>query len=206
MDSGLVAARVVNAGDGGNAHPTQALLDALTILEAFARSPGDGARALAGIRVAVCGDILHSRVARSGVRLLSMLGAEMRIAGPAGLIGEGDVFEGGAVTRVVTLDEAIADAHVIMMLRIQRERLSSSLVLPDVAAYHAEWGLTARRLERAHPDAIVMHPGPMNRGVEIASNVADGPRSKILRQVALGVAVRMAVLARACGVPLEEAS
>ena len=152
--------------------------------------------------MAICGDILHSRVAHSGARLLAMLGARVRIAGPAGLVGEDDGST-EAIRRAATLDEAIEGAHVIMMLRIQRERLSSSLVLPDVAAYHAEWGLTARRLERAHPDAIVMHPGPMNRGVEISSNVADGPRSRILRQVALGVVVRMAVLARACGVPLE---
>ncbi len=201
-DSGLVNARVVNAGDGRNEHPTQALLDALTIIEAFDRSPREGARTLAGLRVAICGDILHSRVAHSGARLLAMLGARVRIAGPAGLVGEDDGST-EAIRRAATLDEAIEGAHVIMMLRIQRERLSSSLVLPDVAAYHAEWGLTARRLERAHPDAIVMHPGPMNRGVEISSNVADGPRSRILRQVALGVVVRMAVLARACGVPLE---
>ncbi len=191
-----LGARVVNAGDGVGEHPTQALADALTILEAFGRSPADGARALAGLRVAICGDIIHGRVAHSNLHLLPRLGAEVVVAGPEGLVDGAELPEG--VTLAPSFDDAVVGAHVVMMLRIQRERLARGRDLPDDAAYHARWGLDARRVGLADPHAIVMHPGPMNRGVEIADAVADGPRSRILRQVTHGVAVRMAVLARAC--------
>ncbi|MEZ4452002.1 MAG: aspartate carbamoyltransferase catalytic subunit [Nannocystaceae bacterium] len=189
-------ARVVNAGDGCNEHPTQGLLDALTILEAFGRSPQDGDRSLRGVRVAICGDIAHSRVAGSDLRLLPRLGAEVIVAGPAGLVDPSALPPG--VAYAPSLEAAITGVDVVMMLRIQRERLPTALDLPSDAAYHALWGLSSARLELAAPHAIVMHPGPMNRGVEIADAVADGPRSRILRQVALGVAARMVVLARAC--------
>ncbi|MBL8970301.1 MAG: aspartate carbamoyltransferase catalytic subunit [Myxococcales bacterium] len=193
-------ARVVNAGDGVHEHPTQALLDALTILEAFGREPVPGA--LDGLKVAICGDLRHGRVGRSNLRLLRTLGAELVIAGPGALAPAALAAEFGAALAP-DLDSALTGAHVAMMLRIQRERLPADLALPDNASYHAAWGLSAARLERLAPDGVVLHPGPMNRGVEIADAVADGPRSRILRQVTLGVAVRMAVLARACGVSAE---
>jgi aspartate carbamoyltransferase catalytic subunit len=193
-------ARVVNAGDGVHEHPTQALLDALTILEAFGREPVPGA--LDGLRVAICGDLRHGRVGRSNLRLLRTLGAELVIAGPGSLAPAALAAEFGA-TLAPDLDAALTGVHVAMMLRIQRERLPPDLQLPDDASYHAAWGLTPARLARLAPDGVVLHPGPMNRGVEIADAVADGPRSRILRQVTLGVAVRMAVLARACGVSAE---
>ena len=189
-------ARVVNAGDGVTEHPTQALADALTILEAFERSPSAEARALAGVRVAICGDIRHGRVAHSNLHLLPRLGAEVVVAGPEGLIDAAELPEGVAVAP--SFDAALEGANVVMMLRIQRERLAGAHGAPDAVTYHARWGLDTRRLGLAAADAIVMHPGPMNRGVEIADVVADGPRSRILRQVTHGVAVRMAVLARAC--------
>jgi len=192
-------ARLVNAGDGCNEHPTQALLDALTILEALDREPVAGS--LAGVRVAICGDIRHGRVPHSNMRLLRMLGADVVVAGPAGLIDD-DTQTCYGVEQVDNLDTAVAGADAVMMLRVQRERLPAQLVMPDDASYHAVWGLNARRVDLMAPHGIVMHPGPMNRGVEIADDVADGPRSRIRRQVTLGVAVRMAVLARACGVAL----
>ncbi|MCA9661931.1 MAG: aspartate carbamoyltransferase catalytic subunit [Myxococcales bacterium] len=195
--TGALTARVINAGDGKTEHPTQALLDAATILEACGRAPTLGPEALAGVRVAICGDIRHSRVAGSNLRLLPRLGASVVVAGPAGLVDARSLPEGVEVAD--SLDAAIAGADAIMMLRIQRERLPAALEIPDDASYHARWGLTEARLARAAADAVVLHPGPMNRGVEIADAVADGPRSRILRQVRLGVAVRMAVLARACG-------
>ncbi len=191
-------ARIVNAGDGRNEHPTQALLDALTILEALDRRPVENA--LKGVKVAICGDIRHGRVAHSNIRLLTALGAEVVVAGPPGLVDAGTQNLGGR--QVDSLDEAVAGADAVMMLRIQRERLPADLKLPDVASYHAAWGLTLARTQTMAPGGIVMHPGPMNRGVEISDEVADGPRSRIRRQVTLGVAVRMAVLARACGVAL----
>jgi len=195
----ILEARVISGGDGTSEHPTQALLDAATILEARrgqARSQRLGPEALRGVRVAICGDLLHSRVAGSAMRLLPRLGASVVVAGPEGLVSPTQVP--AAVSFAESLDAAVLGANVVMMLRIQRERLPSSLELPDDATYHRQWGLTTSRLERAATDAIVLHPGPMNRGVEIADAVADGPRSRILRQVRLGVAVRMAVLARAC--------
>ena len=192
---------VVNAGDGTHEHPTQALLDALTILEAFGREPVPGA--MQGLRVAICGDLRHGRVGRSNLRLLRALGADLVIAGP-GELAPATLAAEFAVELAPNLDAALDGAHVAMMLRIQRERLPASLQLPDDASYHAAWGLSERRLERLAPDGVVLHPGPMNRGVEIADAVADGPRARILRQVTLGVAVRMAVLARACGVALND--
>jgi aspartate carbamoyltransferase catalytic subunit len=181
--SRICRAGIVNAGDGTHEHPTQALLDALTIRERKGR--------LAGLKVAIVGDLLHSRVLRSNVLLLTRMGAEVRACGPATLIPQGLTALGVHVTT--SLDEAVADADVVMMLRVQRERMHG-LFLPSVREYFSLFGLTPARLERAASDVIVMHPGPMNRGVEIDSAVADGPYSVILDQVANGVAVRMAVL------------
>lgn len=192
---GLMRARVVNAGDGVHEHPTQALLDALTILEAFGREPAPGA--MRGLRVAICGDVRHGRVAHSNLRLLTMLGADVVIAGPEAL-APAELAAHYGVERAPTLDAVLAGAHVAMMLRVQRERLQGPFVETD-ADYHAAWGLCERRAGLLDPRGVVLHPGPINRGVEIADSVADGPRSRVLRQVTLGVAVRMAVLARACG-------
>jgi aspartate carbamoyltransferase catalytic subunit len=176
---------VINAGDGTNEHPTQALLDAATIRRRFGR--------LEGLKVAICGDIRHSRVARSNAKLLPRLGAEVRLAGPPGFLPEG--------APAMSVDEAIADADVVMMLRIQRERLEEDL--NDAPGEYLErYGLTAERLATASPEAVVMHPGPMNRDVEIASAVADDPqRSLITLQVEVGVAVRMACLELLVGSP-----
>jgi aspartate carbamoyltransferase catalytic subunit len=174
---------IINAGDGMHEHPTQALLDAFTIREHKGR--------LAGLRVAIIGDLLHSRVLRSNALLLTRMGAEVRACGPPTLVPLGLDRLGLVATSCV--DEAVEGADVVMMLRVQHERMHG-LFLPSVREYFAQYGLTLRRLERAAPDAIVMHPGPMNRGVEIDSAVADGPWSVILDQVANGVAVRMAVL------------
>jgi aspartate carbamoyltransferase catalytic subunit len=169
---------VINAGDGTNEHPTQALLDAATIRQRLGR--------IEELKVAICGDIAHSRVARSNAKLLPRLGAEVRLAGPPELLPEG-------LPRL-TVDEAIAGADVVMMLRVQRERLSAEL--GDAPGEYLErYGLTAARLATAAPNALVMHPGPMNRGVEIESAIADDEdRSLITLQVEMGVAVRMAVL------------
>jgi aspartate carbamoyltransferase catalytic subunit len=169
---------VINAGDGTNEHPTQALLDALTIRHHFGK--------IEGLRVAICGDIKHSRVARSNAKLLPRLGAEVRLAGPPGLMPDG--------VPQLSVDEAIAGADVVMMLRVQRERLEGDFG-DAPGEFLALYGLTAERLESAAPDAVVMHPGPMNRGVEIESAIADDPqRSLIALQVEMGVAVRMACL------------
>ena len=175
---------VINAGDGRGEHPTQALLDALTIR----RRKGT----IEGQKVAICGDILHSRVARSNLILLPMLGAEVRVVGPATLLPDADrLFGASAFTD---MDEGIAGADVVMMLRIQRERMESA-VEGSIGDFHSLFGLSRKRLAVAAPDALVMHPGPMNRGVEIESDVADDPaRSAILDQVENGVAVRMACL------------
>jgi len=179
----ICRASIINAGDGMHEHPTQALLDALTILEHKQR--------LRGLRVAIVGDLIHSRVLRSNVLLLTRMGAEVRACGPATLLPPGLASAGVLVTT--SLDEAIDGADVVMMLRVQRERMHG-LFLPSVREYFTYFGLTPERLARAAGDVIVMHPGPMNRGVEIDSAVADGPWSVILNQVANGVAVRMAVL------------
>jgi aspartate carbamoyltransferase catalytic subunit len=164
-------------------HPTQALLDAFTIRE--------HKRRIEGLKVGIVGDLLHSRVFRSNVLLLTMLGADVWVCAPATLVPP-------AVPRFhvhasTSIDEAVADADVIMMLRIQQERMHGAFV-PSLREYYNTFGLTAERVAKAKPDVIIMHPGPMNRGVEIASEVADGPYSVILEQVANGVAVRMAVL------------
>jgi aspartate carbamoyltransferase catalytic subunit len=175
-------ASIVNAGDGAHEHPTQALLDALTLRQRKGR--------LEGLRVAIVGDLLHSRVARSNARLLRKLGAEPVLCGPPSLVPPG-VEQLAPLAR--SLDEALEGADAVMMLRLQRERMSGAF-LPTLREYHRHWGLTEERLRRAKPDVLVMHPGPMNRGVEISSEVADGPASVILDQVTNGVAVRMAVL------------
>jgi aspartate carbamoyltransferase catalytic subunit len=177
-------ASVVSAGEAHLSHPTQGLLDALTIRQCKGR--------IEGLVVAIAGDIRRSRVARSAHRALATLGAgEIRIVAPHPMMP--DAAEFGGARRFDSLDDGVAGADVVMMLRIQRERGGIGAE-EDTAAYHREHGLTAARLARAKKDAIVMHPGPMNRGVEIASDVADGPQSVIRRQVANGVAVRMAVL------------
>ena len=174
---------VLNAGDGTHEHPTQALLDALTIRRRLGT--------IAGKRIAICGDVLHSRVARSNILLLTALMAEVRIVAPATLIPAG--IERFGVTPFTDMDTGIEGADVVMMLRLQSERMSGGFV-PSLREFHMLYGLTPERLERA-PDAIVMHPGPMNRGVEISSSVADDPeRSTIAEQVEMGVAVRMACL------------
>ena len=180
-------AAIVNAGDGAHEHPTQALLDALTIRH---RKGG-----FDGLRVAILGDILHSRVARSNAHLLTTLGATVTVAGPGTLAPpEFAALAGGGKLSVASrVEEAVEGADVVMVLRIQRERQDKAF-LPSLREYAVHYGLNLKRLELAKPDAIVMHPGPMNRGIEIASDVADGSRSLILDQVANGLAVRMAVL------------
>src|ERR1700686_3181291 len=179
-------AAIVNAGDGSHEHPTQALLDALTIREHKGR--------IAGLKVAIIGDILHSRVARSNVYLLSKLGATVSVAGPGTLVPPefaGLIEQGVRVER--KLEDAIADADVVMILRVQRERQTEAF-FPSMREYAVHYGLHLSHLSLAAPDAIVMHPGPMNRGIEVSSEIADGGRSLILDQVTNGVAVRMAVL------------
>ncbi len=175
---------VLNAGDGRHEHPTQALLDALTIR----RRKGH----IQGLRIAICGDVLHSRVARSNILALTALGAEVRVVAPATLMPP--AIEAMFVTLFTDMDEGIRDCDVVMMLRLQTERMEGGFV-PSLREYHALYGLTYDRLKAAKPDALVMHPGPMNRGVEIASDVADDVnRSVIAEQVEMGVAVRMACL------------
>jgi aspartate carbamoyltransferase catalytic subunit len=179
----IVEAPVLNAGDGTNEHPTQALLDAATIRQRLGRTEG--------LKVAICGDIRHSRVARSNAKLLPRLGAEVRLAGPPELMPD-DVQQ-------LSVDEAIAGADVVMMLRVQRERLEQELG-DAPGEYLSRYGLTEQRLAAAAPGAVVMHPGPMNRGVEIDDAVADDPdRSLITLQVEMGVPVRMACLEMVIG-------
>lgn len=178
------SAAVINAGDGRHEHPTQALLDAFTLRRH--RGPS-----LDGARVAIVGDIVHSRVARSNVHLLTRLGCEVILVGPPTLMPESLV--GWPVQVAYDLDEVLCDVDVVYLLRIQRERIAGAR-FPSLREYRARWGLTAARAARLKPDTLVMHPGPMNRGVEIADEVADSPRSLITEQVANGVAVRMAVL------------
>jgi aspartate carbamoyltransferase catalytic subunit len=179
----ICRASIINAGDGMHEHPTQALLDAFTMQEHKGR--------LAGLRVAIVGDLLHSRVFRSNALLLTKMGAEVQACGPATLLPPGIDLPGLQLTT--DMDAALDGADVVMMLRLQHERMQG-LFLPSLREYFALFGLTPARLARAASDVIVMHPGPMNRGVEIDSEVADGPWSVILDQVANGVAVRMAVL------------
>jgi aspartate carbamoyltransferase catalytic subunit len=173
---------IVNAGDGAHEHPTQALLDALTLRQRKGR--------LKGLRVAIVGDLLHSRVARSNLWLLGKLGAQVVLCAPPTLVPQGIEALAPVTYRI---DEALEGADAIMMLRIQRERMSGGFY-PSDREYHIRFGLTEERLKRARADVVILHPGPMNRGVEIASEVADGPYSVILDQVTNGVAVRMAVL------------
>ena len=180
---------VINAGDGNRAHPTQGLLDVLTIRQ---HRP-DFER----LTVTICGDVKHSRVARSDVHALTALGTkEIRLCAPRGLLPDAAEFPGCVLTD--DFDAAIEGADVVIMLRLQKERMAAT-DLPDEAAYFARYGLDNRRLERAAKGALVMHPGPLNRGIEIASEVADGPQSRILEQVGNGVFVRMAVLAEVLG-------
>jgi aspartate carbamoyltransferase catalytic subunit len=176
---------ILNAGEAHLSHPTQGLLDALTIRQRKG--------SFEKLKVLIVGDIAHSRVARSAWHAFTALGVnELRIAAPENLMPEPHEFAG--VTRFTSVDEAIAGVDVVMALRIQRERMDRSQ-FPDSATFHREFGITSERMKAAAPDAIVMHPGPMNRDVEIASDVADGPQSVIQQQVSNGVAVRMAVLA-----------
>jgi aspartate carbamoyltransferase catalytic subunit len=174
---------VINAGDGAHEHPTQALLDALTIR----RNKGP----IEALTVAICGDIMHSRVARSNIILLNTLGARVRVVAPSTLLPPGIENFGVEVCR--DMREGLRNADIVMMLRLQRERMNGSFV-PSTQEYFAYFGLDAKKLAYARPDALVMHPGPMNRGVEIDSSVADGAQSLIREQVEMGVAVRMAVL------------
>jgi aspartate carbamoyltransferase catalytic subunit len=174
---------VINAGDGAHEHPTQALLDALTIRRNKGR--------IEGLVVAICGDILHSRVARSNILLLGALGARVRVVGPSTLLPAGIENMGVEVFR--DMRQGLAGADIVMMLRLQRERMNGAFV-PSTKEYFRYFGLDQEKLAWAKPDALVMHPGPMNRGVEIDSLVADGAQSLIREQVEMGVAVRMAVL------------
>ena len=183
---------VINAGDGHRAHPTQGLLDALTIRQRRAD--------FEKLRIVICGDIRHSRVAHSDVQALHTLGArDIRLCAPRAMLPESlQAFPGCAATE--DFDGALAGADVVIMLRIQKERMADAQ-LPDAADYHAHYGLDTRRLALAKPDCQVLHPGPINRGIEIAPAVADGPQSRILDQVANGVVTRMAVLAELLATP-----
>ncbi len=179
----ICKSRIINAGDGMHEHPTQALLDAFTIRE---HKPH-----LEGLKIAIVGDLLHSRVLRSNIHLLNKLGARVWVCSPATLMPPGiDQF---GVTPTTNVDEAVRDADVVMMLRMQLERMQGNY-FPSLREYFTLFGMTPKRMKLARPDAIIMHPGPMNRGVEIDSEVADSKASVILEQVANGVAVRMAVL------------
>lgn len=178
-----VGCSVINAGDGAHEHPTQALLDALTIRR-YKNS-------LAGLTVAICGDIAHSRVARSNIVLLNAMGVRIRVVAPSTLLPAG--IERLGVEVFHSMKDGLAGCDVVMMLRLQRERMAGALI-PSVREYYRYYGLDADKLSFAKPDALVMHPGPMNRGVEISSDVADGPQSVIETQVEMGVAVRMAVI------------
>jgi aspartate carbamoyltransferase catalytic subunit len=191
VNSGWVDAHVINAGDGTHEHPTQALLDAFTMRT---RLYGDASRGrdLTDLAVVIVGDILHSRVARSNIWLLRTLGASVTVAAPQTLVPR--EIESWGVTVVSTLDDALdAQPHVVMTLRVQKERMSSGY-FPSESEFSELWGMTSARLRRLGENVIVMHPGPMNRGLEIAGAVADSPQSTVTDQVANGVATRMAVL------------
>jgi len=177
-----VDASVINAGDGRHAHPTQALLDVLTLRRH---------REMNGLRVAIVGDVRHSRVARSNVKALHLLGADVTLVAPPTLLPES--LDGWPVHVSHDLDDVISEVDVVMLLRMQFERQQEAL-FPTVREYTARYGLTEARADRLKPDALIMHPGPMNRGVELAASVADGPASLVTEQVSNGVAVRMAVL------------
>ena len=189
--AGLVDCPVLNAGDGQHEHPTQALLDALALREALA-DRGEPSEDFTGLTVTICGDILHSRVARSNLLCLQALGASVRLCAPPALMPQGIEMMGADVFH--DFDRALKGADVVMMLRLQTERMSGQFI-PSAREYHHLYGLTKKRLDNAAPEALVMHPGPMNRGVEIDSDVADMlDRSIITRQVEMGVAIRMACL------------
>ncbi len=181
--SRFLKASVINAGDGAHEHPTQALLDLFTIRDRKGK--------IAGLKVTILGDILYSRVARSNIWALLKMGAQVTLCGPATLVPR--VFEQMGCRVTYNVEEAIADADIINLLRIQHERQRKSM-FPSIGEYTSLFGLTKSRLAGAKPDALIMHPGPINRGVEIDSEVADGPRSLILNQVTNGLAIRMAAL------------
>jgi len=189
--SGWVQGSVVNAGDGTHEHPTQALLDAFTIRHRLKGSQGSQGSGLDGLRVTIVGDVLHSRVARSNVLLLSTLGAEVTLTAPPTLLPL--AVDTWPCSVSYDLDSELPKSDVVMMLRVQQERMSAAY-FPSVREYRRRYGLDATRMARLPDHAIVMHPGPMNRGVEIAAEVADSPRSTIVEQVANGVTTRMAVL------------
>lgn len=193
MLAGYVGCSVINAGDGSHEHPSQALLDILTVKEKKG--------AIEGLKIAIIGDITHSRVARSNIYGFTKLGATVTVAGPPTMLPPGIEALGCKATTKV--DSAISDADVIMMLRIQTERQKESF-FPTVREYSSLYGLNSERLKKAKPDAIILHPGPINRGVEISSEVADGPFSLILDQVTNGVAVRMAIFYMLLGAAREE--
>ena len=184
-DMGWISSSVINAGDGTNEHPTQALLDALTMQQRIGID-------LSGVRVLIVGDILHSRVARSNLLLLTTLGAEVTLAGPSALLPDTFTDMGGRISH--DFDQSLSEKpDVVMMLRVQKERMLSNFE-NDEAKYIKDWSLSSQRLNSLPKSSLVMHPGPINRGLEISSEAADDPRSTILLQVANGVAVRMAVL------------
>ena len=193
--AGWVRGSVINAGDGAHEHPTQALLDAFTIRRRFGRGAGAAGggtgEALDGLRVTIVGDVLHSRVARSNVWLLHTLGAEVALVAPPTLVPV--AIDDWPCSVSYDLDAALPKSDVVMMLRIQQERMNAAY-FPSVREYSRRYGLDTARLRQLPEEAIVMHPGPMNRGVEIAAEVADSPRSTIVEQVTNGVSVRMAVL------------
>ncbi len=178
-----VSGAVVNAGDGQHEHPTQALLDALTITRHLGK--------LEGLKIAICGDIKHSRVARSNINLLAKMGVEVRLIAPYSLLPSG--IERLGVEVFTSMEKGLQDVDVVMMLRLQLERMDGSFI-PSAREFYHFYGLDDNKLALAKPNALVMHPGPMNRGVEIHSSIADGPQSVIQEQVEMGVAVRMAVL------------
>lgn len=189
MVAQMVDCPVINAGDSWRAHPSQALLDALTIVQHKGH--------IGDLTVAICGDITHSRVASCNIALLSRLGATVHLVGPANFLPASPPSEN--IRLFTSMDEGIAGADVVMMLRVQKERIETSQ-LPDLAAYYKNYGLTMARLAKARPDVIVMHPAPMNRGVEIADEVADHPQHSVIqRQVTNGVAMRMAILTHLLG-------
>lgn len=185
--SGWIQASVINAGDGTHEHPTQALLDAYTLRQHLREGVGD----LAGLNVVIVGDILHSRVARSNVALLTTLGARVTLVGPPTLVPVG--VHAWPCDTSFDLDEAIGEADAVMMLRVQSERMNAAY-FPSAHEYSRRYGLDAARADRLPAHAVVLHPGPMNRGMEITAEVADGPRALIVDQVTNGVSVRMAVL------------
>jgi aspartate carbamoyltransferase catalytic subunit len=193
LSSKMPGCSIINAGDGTHEHPSQGLLDMLTIRDRFGR--------LDGLKVAIVGDITHSRVARSNIQGLTKMGSAVFLAGPPTMVPPG-VERLGNVTVCATMQEAIQDADVVMMLRIQQERQGKTL-MPNAREYSRYFGLNPQNLKLAKPDAMVMHPGPINRGVEMSSYVVDGSQSHILKQVENGVAVRMAMLYHVCGGELE---